>query len=58
LFSANAVLGQVDLQRWGARLGGRKLPKGAVRPGGFVVLQVLGHDLAQVVLIDDQQLVG
>jgi hypothetical protein len=38
-------------------LGGRKLPEGAVRPGGVVVLQVLGHDLAQVVLIDDQQLV-
>jgi hypothetical protein len=55
LFSADLVPGQVDLRRRGVRLGGWELVKGAVRPGGVVVLQVLGQDLAQVALVEDEQ---
>ena len=33
------------------------LAEGTVRPGSVVVSQVLGQHLAQMVLIDDQQLV-
>jgi hypothetical protein len=51
LFSADLAPGQVDLQRRGARLSGCELVKGAVWPGGVVVLQVLGQDLAQVVCV-------
>ena len=45
------ALAQVDRRR-GARMGGRKLPGGAVRPGSVVMAQVLSQYLAQVVLID------
>jgi hypothetical protein len=34
---------------------GWELVKGSVRPGGVVVLQVLGRDLAQVTLVEDEQ---
>jgi hypothetical protein len=36
-------------------LGGGELAEGTVRPGGVVVLEVLGWHLSQVVLVDDQQ---
>jgi hypothetical protein len=36
-------------------LSGWELAEGAVGPGGVVVIQVLGQDLAQVALIKDQQ---
>jgi hypothetical protein len=36
------------------RLSGWELVKGAVWPGGVVVLQVLGQDLAQVALVEDE----
>ena len=36
-------------------MGGWELVKGAVRPGGVAVLQVLGQDLAQVALVEDEQ---
>ena len=35
-----------------------ELAKGAVGPGGVVVMQVLGQDLARVALIKDQQPAG
>ena len=55
LFSADPVLGEVDL-RWAAVcLMWCELAKGTVRPGGVVVPQVPGQYLVQVVLIDDQQ---
>jgi hypothetical protein len=38
-------------------LHGCELAKGAVRPGGVVVAQVFGQDLAQVALTSDQELV-
>ena len=57
LFSADPVLGEVDLRWPRARLGRCELAEGAVWPGGVVVLQVFGQYLAQMVLIDDQQLV-
>jgi hypothetical protein len=43
---ADPVVRQVDLRRLGARLGGRELLEGAVRPGGVVVPQVLDQYLA------------
>src|ERR1035441_10742850 len=52
LFSADLVPGQVDLRWRGVRLRGWELVKGAVWPGGVVVLQVLGQDLAQVALVE------
>jgi hypothetical protein len=55
LFSADPAPGQVDLRRRGARFSGCELVKGAVWPGGVVVLQVLGQDLAQVALVEDEQ---
>src|ERR1019366_6041587 len=58
LFSADLVPGQVDLRRRGVRLRGWELVKGAVWPGGVVVLQVLGQDLAQVALVEDEQPAG
>jgi hypothetical protein len=39
-------------------LGWGELSESTVRPGGIVVLQVLGQRPAQMVLIDDQQLAG
>ena len=55
LLPADPVLCEVDrLGRPGAGLGRGELAEGTVRPGGVVVLQVLGQHLAQVVLIDDQ----
>jgi hypothetical protein len=35
-------------------VGGQELIKGSVWPGGAVVLQVLGQDLAQAALVDDK----
>ena len=55
LFSADLAPGQVDLRRRGARFSGCELVKDAVRPGGVVVLQILGQDLAQVALVEDEQ---
>src|SRR2546429_5172560 len=54
-FSADPVLGQVDPRRRRACLSWWELAKGAVGPGGVVVMQVLGQDLARVALIKDQQ---
>jgi hypothetical protein len=58
LFSADPVVGEVDLRWPGVRLVWCELAKGAVRPGSVVMRQVLGEHLPQVVLIDDQQLAG
>jgi hypothetical protein len=56
LFPADPVAGEVDRSRWpGAGLGWGELSEGTVRPGGVVVLQVLGQHSAQMMLIDDQQ---
>ena len=55
LFSADPVLGEIDLRWSAAGLSRCKLAKGTVRPGGVVVRKVLRQHLAQVVLIDDQQ---
>jgi hypothetical protein len=58
LFLADPVLGEVDrLRRRGVSMGRCVLAEGTVRPGSVVVSQVLGQHLAQMVLIDDQQLV-
>ena len=51
LFSADPILGEVDLRWPRARLSRRELAKGAMRPGGVVVLKVFGQYLAQMVLI-------
>ena|ERR1019366_5991312 len=58
LFSADPVLGEVDLRWPGVSLSGCELAEGAVRPGGAVMPEVFGQYLAQVMLIDDQQPVG
>ena len=50
--------GQAGLRWRGARLSGWELVKGAVWPGGVVVLQVPGQDLAQVALVEDEQPAG
>jgi len=56
LLPADPVLCEVDRSGWpGAGLSGCELAEATVRPGGVVMLQVLGQHLAQVVLIDDQQ---
>jgi hypothetical protein len=56
LLLADPVLGEVDrLRRLAVGLSWCELAEGAVRPGGVVVLQVLGQHPSQVVLIDDQQ---
>ena len=55
LFSADPVLGKVDLRWPGVSLSRCELAEGAVRPAGVVVLKVLGRHLARMVLIDDQQ---
>ena len=57
LFPADPVLGEVGLRWPGASLSRCELAEGAVRPGGVVMLKVFGQYLAQMVLIDDQQLV-
>ena len=49
------MLREVDLRWPGAGLGRGELAKGTMRPGGVVVLKVFGQDLAQVMLVDDQQ---
>jgi hypothetical protein len=52
------VAGEVDRFEWpGTGLDWGELAEGTVRPGGVVMLQVLGQRPAQMVLIDDQQLV-
>ena len=55
LFSADLVLGKVDLRRAAVCLNRCQLVKRTMRSGGVVVPQVLGQYLAQVVLADDQQ---
>jgi hypothetical protein len=56
LFPADPAVGEVDRFGWpGADLGWGELSEGTVRPGGIVVLQVLGQRLTQMMLIDDQQ---
>jgi hypothetical protein len=57
LFSADPVLGEVDLRWPGVSPSGCELAEGTVGPGCGVVQQVFGQHPAQVVLIDDQQLV-
>jgi hypothetical protein len=50
------VLGEVGRLRWlGAGLVWCELVEGTVRPGCVVMRQILGQDLAQVVLTDDKQ---
>ena len=50
------VLGEVGRLRWlGASLVWCELVEGTVRPGCVVMRQILGQDLAQVVLTDDKQ---
>jgi hypothetical protein len=49
------VLGEVDLRWPGVSLSRRQLAQGAMWPGCAVVGQVLGQQLAQVVLADDEQ---
>jgi hypothetical protein len=51
LFSADPVLGEVDLRWPGVSLSRRELAKGTVRPGRVVVAQVRGQHLAQMELI-------
>jgi hypothetical protein len=55
LFSADLVLGEVDLRRAAVCLRRCQLIKRTMRSSGVVVPQVLGQYLAQVVLADDQQ---
>ena len=56
LLPADPVLGEVDRFGWtGACLGWCELAEGGRRPGGVVVLKVLGQHLVQVLLVDDQQ---
>jgi hypothetical protein len=55
LFSADPVLGEIDLRWPGVSLSRCKLAEGTVRPMPVVVPQVLREHLAQMVVIDDQQ---
>jgi|SRR5690242_4396740 len=55
LFSADPVLGEVDLRWPGGSLSRRELAKATVWPGCVVMQQVLSQHPAQVVLINDQQ---
>jgi hypothetical protein len=56
LLPVDLVLDEVDrLGRAGVGLRRGELAEGAVRPGRFVVRQVLGQHPAQVLLVDDQQ---
>src|ERR1035441_1678626 len=58
LFSADPVVGEIDL-RWPAvGLSRCQLAEGTVRPGAVVVRQVLGQHPAQMMLADDQQPAG
>jgi hypothetical protein len=50
LFSADPVLGEVDLRWPGVSLRRGELAEGTMRPGGVVVQQVLGQHPAQMVL--------
>jgi len=54
----DSVLGEVDLRWPGVSLSRRQLAQGAMWPGCVVVGQVLGQQLAQVVLVDDEQPAG
>ena len=49
LFSADPVLGEVDLRWPGGSLSRRELAEGTVRPGCVVMQQVLSQHPAQVV---------
>jgi len=56
LLPADPVLCEVDRFGWpGVGLSRCELAEGTVRPAGVVMRQVLGENLPQVVLIDDQQ---
>jgi len=56
LVSGRYGAGEVDRFGWlGVGLSRCELPEGTVRPAGVVVPQVLGENLPQMVLIDDQQ---
>jgi hypothetical protein len=55
VFSANPVLGEVDLRWPGAGLSGCELAKSTVRSRGVVVLKVFGQHQAQMVLVYNQQ---
>jgi hypothetical protein len=55
LFSADPVLGEVDLRWPGGSLSRRELAKGTVRPGCVVMQQILSQHPAQVVLINNQR---
>src|SRR2546423_1556340 len=55
LFSADPVVGEVDLPRSFVCLSRWELAEGTVRPGSVVVQQVFGQHLAQVVLVDVQK---
>ena len=48
LFSADPVLGEVNLSWPGVSLSGRELAQGAVPPGGAVMLQVFVQHPAQM----------
>ncbi len=54
LFSADPVVGEIDLRWPGVSLSGCELAEGTVGPGCVVVPQVFGQHPAQMVLIDDQ----
>ncbi len=59
LSSVDPVLGEVGRLRWlGASPVWCELVEGTVRPGCVVMRQILGQDLAQVVLTDDKQPAG
>jgi hypothetical protein len=55
LFSADPVLGEVDLRWRGVSLSRCELAEGPVRPRGVVVPHVLDQHPAHMMLIDDQQ---
>ena len=56
LFPEDSVPGEVDRFGWlGVGLSRCELPECTVRSAGVVVSQVLGENLPQVVLIDDQK---
>ena len=55
LFSADPVLGEVDLRWPRVSFSGCELAEGTVRPASVVVQQVFGQHPAQTALIDDQR---
>ena len=55
LFSADPVLGEVDLRWPRVSLSGCELAEGTVGPASVVVQQVFGQHPAQMALIEDQR---